>query len=214
MTSWNPGGTPDPSGEQPPSGQQPPPPPGYGQQPPPPPGYGPPPPAYGQPPPPPPGYGQQPPPPPGYGQPPPPPGYGAYPSGPNPYGTGEPAIGEPALPSKRFLAFLVDLGIFIIPAILFSLGPQWLSWIFSLALWLVFSWLIGVQGGQTPGMMIIGTKVVSAQTGQLIGFWWAVLRQLIFGICFIIPLSVFWSKPPLRQAWQDMAVKSIVIRVK
>ena len=137
MTSWNPGGPPDPSGQQPPSGQppaygqQPPPPPGYGQQPPPP-GYGqqPPPPGYGQQPPPPPGYGapqygQQPPPPPGYGQPPPPPGYGApqygappaYPPGVNPYGNQAPVLPGQTGPlnmGNRVVAFVIDWAIFVV----------------------------------------------------------------------------------------------------
>jgi uncharacterized RDD family membrane protein YckC len=197
MTSWNPGGTPDPSGEQPPQyGQQPPPPPGY--QPPPPPGYGQPPAGYPQAP----QYGQ----PPQYGAPP------AYPGGPNQM-MGAPAIGQPAQPSKRFLAWLTDVGIFIIPAIICSVIAQWLGYVFELAVFVYFVWAVG-SSGQTFGMKIIGTKAVDSQSGQLIGYGRAFVRQFLMGICFIVALSVFWAKPPLRQSWHDMAANSIVIRTK
>ena len=215
MTSWNPGGPPDPSGQQPQYGQQPPPPPGYGQQPPaygqqppPPPGYGQQPPAYGQQPPPPPGYGQQPP---AYGQQPPgypqPPAYGqaADPQPgmvcrstrwvvPTPTAWVGPAVGQPADVGKRFLAFLLDAAIFGIPYVIvyaiivaavvsnsgcdtnangdFSchgssgLGVLYLiEVIVGVGYLLLFAYLTGVRSGQTPGMSIMGTKVVDANNG-------------------------------------------------
>jgi len=127
---------------------------------------------------------------------------------------GPAAVGQPAEPSKRFLAWLTDVGIFIIPAIVFSLIARWLGYVFELALFLYFVYATGMGGGATPGMKIIGTKVVDAETGQLIGLPRALLREFLFGICFIVALSTFWSSRPKRQGWHDMASSSIVIRTK
>ncbi len=219
-------------GQQPPAyGQQPPPPPGYGQQPPAygqqPPGY-PQPPAYGQPA----GYPQ----PPAYGQPP------QYPmGGGNPYGVGGPAVGQPADVGKRFLAFLLDLVIFGIPygivyAIIVAavvsnsgcdtnangdfschgtsgLGVLYLiEVIVGVGYLLLFAYLTGVRSGQTPGMSIMGTKVVDANNGQLIGFGRALLRQFLFGICIIVALSSFFDSSPRHQGWHDKAANDLVVQ--
>lgn len=245
MTSWNPGGPPDPSGQQPPSGQppaygqQPPPPPGYGQQPPPP-GYGqqPPPPGYGQQPPPPPGYGapqygQQPPPPPGYGQPPPPPGYGApqygappaYPPGVNPYGNQAPVLPGQTGPlnmGNRVVAFVIDWAIFVVLDIIAiasgSSAFRLIVDLLTLAVAIYFIYLIGTVG-QTPGKKIMGVKIVDANTGQPVGFWRALGREIVQGLCNIICFAGLWSAwldsgSGMYRGWHDKALNTRVISVK
>jgi uncharacterized RDD family membrane protein YckC len=216
-------------GQQPPAyGQQPPPPPGYGQQPPP--GYGQQPPAYGQQPPPPPGYGQ-----PQYGAPP------QYPGGPNPYMGG--GVGQPADMGKRFLAWFLDLLIFGVPfGIIYGIiaasvvksascstnangavscsGASGagvlilIDFVFGIGFLVYMIYFIGARTGSTVGMSIVGTKIVDANTGQLIGMGRAFLRQFLFGICIIVALSSFFDSSPLHQGWHDKAASSIVIRTK
>jgi uncharacterized RDD family membrane protein YckC len=228
-----------PSYGQPPAyGQQPPPPPGYGQQPPAygqqPPGY-PQPPAYGQPPAS--GYPQ----PPAYGQ---PPQYGApqYPGGPNAYGMGGPAVGQPADVGKRLVAAILDGLIFGIPfGIIYGIlaavvisnancttdengftscsgtsgagAVGLLVFALGIGIFLLIAFLIGSRG-QTPGMSIMGTKVVDSQTAQPIGFGRALLRQFLYGICIIVAFSAFFDSSPLHQGWHDKAANDLVVRTK
>jgi len=228
MSTWNPGGPPDPSGQPPQQPQQP----NYGQQPPPPPGYGPPPPpAYGQQPPPP-GYGQQPPPPPGYG---PPPGqaYGAYPAGPGANVYGAPQAGAllpgavgPLNVGNRVLAYIIDFAIVAIPLWILdaiaisnnSFGLLSLVGLLGLGAFVYFVYLTG-SVGQTPGKKWMGVKVVDANTGAIIGFGRAFGRYIVQGLSNIICWAGLWS-PFLDsgsgryQGWQDKALSTQVISVK
>ena len=239
MTSWNPGGPPDPAEQQPQYGQQPPPPPGYGpppayqpppayNQPPPPSGYGqpPPPPAYGQPP----GY-NQPPPPPGYGQPPAfgqAPGYGAppaYPGGPNTYGMpAGPLPGQtgPLNMGNRVVAFVIDWAIlYILDIVSFATGSAAFRGIVGLIIFAVALYFCYLTGsvGQTPGKKIMGVKVVDNTTGQTIGFWRALGRAIVQGLCNIVCFAGFWSawldsSSGLYRGWHDKALNTRVISVK
>jgi uncharacterized RDD family membrane protein YckC len=240
MTSWEPGATPDPSGQDPYQGQQPAQPPlapQYGT-PPPAPGYGPP--SYGQAPPPgypPPQYGQAPPPAygqPQYGQAPPPPGaYGQTPGypPPPPYGQAAYGVGQaPLLPGavgplnmgNRVLAFVIDWAIFVVLDIIsFASGSQGFRTVVGL-IWLAvaiyFVYLIG-SVGQTPGKKIMGVKIVDANTGQTIGFWRALGRLIVQGLCNILCFAGLWSAwldsgSGRYQGWHDKALTTQVISVK
>jgi uncharacterized RDD family membrane protein YckC len=214
MTSWNPGEPPDPSD------QQPPPPPGYGQQPPPPPGYG-------QQPPPPPGYGQQPPP--SYGQP-----YGApapygqapvYPGGPNAYGMPAPVLPGQVGPlnmGNRVVAFVIDWAIFVVLDIVAyatsSNAFRLIVDLITIAVAIYFVYLIG-SVGQTPGKKIMGVKIVDANTGQPVGFWRALGREIVQGLCNIICFAGLWSAwldggSGMYRGWHDKALTTRVISVK
>jgi uncharacterized RDD family membrane protein YckC len=220
MTSWNPGDPADPSGQQPQYGQQPPPPPGYGQPPPPP------------------GYGQQPPPPAGYGQPPPPPGYGqpygapqqygappVYPGGPNAYGMPAPVLPGQVGPlnmGNRVVAFVIDWAIFLVLDIIAyatsSNAFRLIVDLITIAVAIYFVYLIG-SVGQTPGKKIMGVKIVDANTGQVVGFWRALGREVVQGLCNIICFAGLWSawldgRSGMYQGWHDKALSTRVISVK
>jgi uncharacterized RDD family membrane protein YckC len=239
-----------PWGQQPPPqpgyGQPPPPAqPGYGQQPPPPgqPAYGQPygggmpPPAYGQPygmPPAAPGYSD-------YGQPP----GGGFVTVPS-LGTVRVAgVGQ------RFVARLIDGVLYlIIFGILLGIGVGSVSSsshhtcdvngvcttvvsggglgaIYGLTaagylLGFLYEFFFIALRGQTIGKMVMGVKVVSAETGQVPGYGKAFVRQVIpaFGwfICFIVGvlvyLSVFFDGTKRNQSWYDKAAGDFVISVR
>ncbi len=98
--------------------------------------------------------------------------------------------------------------------------------VFALAMlvyFVVFSWFIAVNG-QTPGMRILGLRLVSVHTGQPVGWKLALLRNavLILGNQFtggILGL-LFWLSPLFdtqsgwNQSWQDKMVKAVLINVK
>jgi len=222
MSTWNPGGPPDPSG-QPPQQPQQPQQPNYGQQPPPPPGYGPPPPAYGQ---------QQPPPPPGYG---PPPGqpYGAYPIAPGANVYGAPQAGAllpgavgPLNIGNRVLAYIIDVVIvFVVAGILEVIAISansgallGLAYLVGIGIFFYFVYLTG-STGQTPGKKFMGVKVVDANTGAIIGFGRAFGRYIVQFLSNIVCYAGLWSAfldsgSGRYQAWHDKALSTQVISIK
>lgn len=229
----------DPYGQQPGYGQQQP---GYGQQPPAQPGYGQPPaqPGYGQPPAQP-GYGQpaaqpgygQPPAQPGYGQPPAQPGYGQPAAAASPqvhhhhYGS----TGQLAEWGSRAGGYIIDYLIFMGPvfvlyllsimltasgsggATLFGLLLLMIGGIASLAggLWICYQ-----EGttGQSIGKRQMGIKLVSAQTGQPIGFGMAFVRKIAHfadgAVCYLGYLWPLWDER--KQTFADKICSTIVVR--
>ncbi|MEU4820556.1 RDD family protein [Actinomadura citrea] len=222
--------------QQPGYGQQPPAQPGYGQpggQP----GYGQPPaqPGYGQQPPAQPGYGQ-PPAQPGYGQQPPAqPGYGApqAPSQPgyevhhHHYGSG----GQLAEWGSRAGGYIIDYLIFggpvfvlyILMIILSSSGSSGAA-LFGVLLMLIGAaisiagglWICYQEGttGQSIGKRQMGIRLVSAQTGQPIGFGMAFVRKIAHVadsfLCYIGFLWPLWDER--KQTFADKICNTIVVR--
>ena len=223
--------------QQPGYGQQPPAQPGYGQQPPAQPGYGQPPaqPGYGQPPAQP-GYGQ-PPAQPGYGQQPPAqPGYGA-PQAPaaqpgyqevhhHHYGS----TGQLAEWGSRAGATLIDgliIGaplfvLYLVGALLSAAGEGaavlgfLLIMVGYIAAFGASLWLIYQEGttGQTIGKRQMGIRLVSAQTGQHIGFGMAFVRRIAHAAdsfaCYIGYLWPLWDDR--KQTFADKICNTLVVR--
>ncbi|RFS87122.1 RDD family protein [Actinomadura spongiicola] len=224
----------DPYGQQPGYGQQQP---GYGQQPPAQPGYGQPPaqPGYGQQQP---GYGQpaaQP----GYGQQPPPaaqPGYGA-PAQPAQAGYQEVhhhhygSTGQLAEWGSRAGGLIIDglviaapaIVLFIVAGLLFGSGSSGAALIgvlfYIIAIGVQFGgalWLCYQEGttGQTIGKRQMGIRLVSAQTGQPIGFGMAFVRRLAHfldqALCCIGYLWPLWDER--KQTFADKICNTIVVR--
>jgi uncharacterized RDD family membrane protein YckC len=221
--------------QQPGYGQPPAQQPGYGQQQP---GYGQPPaqPGYGQPPAQP-GYGQPPAAQPGYGQPPAAqPAYGAPPAPAQPayqevhhhhYGS----TGQLAEWGSRAGATIIDgliigapVGILYFIALLLmgsgSGGGAFLGLLFLLvAIVIGFGggiWMIYQEGttGQTIGKRQMGIKVVSAQTGQVLGFGGAFVRRLAhFADSIACDIGYLW---PLwderKQTFADKICNTLVVR--
>jgi uncharacterized RDD family membrane protein YckC len=238
---------PPPAGQQPPStpgyghqppygtpqyGQQPPPP--YGQHPPQP-GYGPPPPPYGQPP----QYAQP------YGAYPAAPAVSPYGYA-QPAGLLPGAV-RPLQVGNRVLAFVLDLVIFGIPlgiadfilvAALVSDSKTTcdangfcsteagsgsgaalaLFVLLVLGVFLLQAYLTGSRG-QTPGKMIMGVKVVDANSGATIGFARALGRYLVQALCNFVCYAGLWSafldsSSGRYQGWHDKALTTQVISIK
>jgi uncharacterized RDD family membrane protein YckC len=87
-----------------------------------------------------------------------------------------------------------------------------LNFVLLVGWWIYLAYLSGTYG-ITPGRAIAKTKLISEQTGGLIGFGPAVLRQfahlvdwVICGIGFLFPL---WT--PKKQTIADMIVKTVVV---
>ncbi|MFC6884183.1 MULTISPECIES: RDD family protein [Actinomadura] len=221
--------------QQPGYGQQPPAQPGYGQ-PPAQPGYGQPPaqPGYGQQPPPQPGYGQ-PPAQPGYGQPPAQPGYGQAPPPAQPgyqevhhhhYGS----TGQLAEWGSRAGGYIIDYLIIIAPVlVLYFLGALLSSSGGGAALIGVLLMLVGMivsfagalwicyqEGttGQSIGKRQMGIRLVSAQTGQPIGFGMAFVRKIAHiadsFLCYIGFLWPLWDER--KQTFADKICNTLVVR--
>lgn len=126
--------------------------------------------------------------------------------------------GETAGFPERFGAFLID-GI-ILFAVNFVVGlilpGQILEFLVSLAIgvgYVVYFW---TSSGQTPGKMLVGLKVVNADTGQLIDPGTAVLRyvgylasSIALGLGF---LWIIWD--PKKEGWHDKIAKTRVIKTK
>ncbi|TDB76229.1 RDD family protein [Actinomadura sp. KC216] len=227
----------DPYGQQPGYGQQQP---GYGQQPPAQPGYGQPPaqPGYGQPPAPPaqPGYGQ-PPAQPGYGQPPAQHGYGQPPAPPAQAGYQEVhhhhygSTGQLAEWGSRAGGYIIDYLIFGAPAfvmyILFLIlsatgsGGAALFGFLLVIVGLIISfagglWICHQEGttGQSIGKRQMGIRLVSAQTGQPIGFGMAFVRKIAHmldsALCYLGFLWPLWDER--KQTFADKVCNTIVVR--
>ena len=82
----------------------------------------------------------------------------------------------------------------------------------SIALGFYFAYMNGA-GGQSPGKKVMGIKVVSEETGQVIGGGLGIVRALahiadsiILGIGYLFPL---WD--PKRQTLADKIMKTVVL---
>jgi uncharacterized RDD family membrane protein YckC len=169
---------------------------------------------YGQPPQPPPGYpgGQEP-----YGQPPQPPP--AYSGGGDQYGQ-QPAqyAGGAQLASwgRRLGGFALDIVIFGIPLFVIELiiGNRGVSDVLSILLSLGLGFLVGVQG-QTPGMRIVGIRLVRDADGALLGGGLGIVRAICHYLdtlaCLIGWFWPLWDGK--RQTFADKLMSTVVLKV-
>ena len=70
--------------------------------------------------------------------------------------------------------------------------------------------------GQTWGRKIVGVKVIDAATGEPIGVWRALGRQLFEGTIssWLFYLGFWWMLwDPQNQTWHDKAVNSVVVKL-
>jgi uncharacterized RDD family membrane protein YckC len=95
-----------------------------------------------------------------------------------------------------------------------------LSLVISIPSAIYYAIMNGSRRGQTVGKMALGIAVRDAKTGQPIGFWRALGRNLItvlFHALLYIPY-ILDSLAPLwdgrRQAWHDKVAHSVVVDLK
>ncbi len=126
----------------------------------------------------------------------------------------------------RAIGILIDYaGIFVIviigyiiaailSAISGALGTLFflLTWLLSIGAGVYLGYLVGIKG-RSPGMMVMGTKCVAEETGELIGAGMGIVRHFAHiidsFICYIGWLFPLWDVK--RQTIADKLVKTVVL---
>ena len=117
----------------------------------------------------------------------------------------------------RLVAWLVDAVIIGVPTfILAMILPLPLVWLLALVAGIAYQVYFWTSTGQTPGKMLMGLKVVSAETGELLDTGGAAIRYIgyiVSGIPIYLGfLWVIWD--PKHEGWHDKIAKTKVIRVE
>ena len=116
---------------------------------------------------------------------------------------------------ERLVAYIIDGIILAIPSIIISLIlPQALAIVVQLIMGVGYAVYFWTSSGSTPGKMVMGLKVVSAETGQILEPGQAVLRYVGY-IVSSIPLGlgflwVIWDEN--HEAWHDKIAKTRVVK--
>jgi uncharacterized RDD family membrane protein YckC len=116
----------------------------------------------------------------------------------------------------RLVAYLIDAIIIGVPmAILMLILPLPLAYLLGLVAGIAYAVYFWTSSGQTPGKMVMGLKVVSAETGQLLDTGGAAIRYvgyLVSGIAVWLGfLWVIWD--PKHEGWHDKIAKTKVIKI-
>ncbi len=140
---------------------------------------------------------------------------------------------------RRVGAFAIDIGVAwvigavlvgIVVGIIFGVGPAWqrdglaAMILFSylgigfllFAWWLVYSAMQGSRGGSI-GQRIVGLRLHDAASAGPIGFWRAILRNLVFSLAASIVVGYFtplFDSSGRRQGWHDMAARAVVVDIR
>jgi uncharacterized RDD family membrane protein YckC len=84
-----------------------------------------------------------------------------------------------------------------------------------LAWWLVYS---AMQGGRgSLGQRALGLQLQEVDSGDRIGFWRALWRNIVFGLAGSIVVGYFsplFDSGGRRQGWHDMASRSVVLDIR
>jgi uncharacterized RDD family membrane protein YckC len=125
--------------------------------------------------------------------------------------------GETAGFVERLIAYIIDVVILIIPLLIISL-------LFPFELYVIAAIVIGVayyvyfwtSSGATPGKMVMGLKVVRADSGELVDPGTAILRYvgyIVSGLVLYLGfLWIIWD--PNKEGWHDKIAKTRVIKTK
>jgi uncharacterized RDD family membrane protein YckC len=116
----------------------------------------------------------------------------------------------------RLVAWLIDGVIIGVPAfILMMLLPVMLIYPLVIAASVAYQIYFWTTTGQTYGKKVMGLKVVSAETGELLTYSEGAIRYvgyLVSGVALYIGyLWVIWD--PQHDAWHDKIAKTKVIKV-
>lgn len=153
--------------------------------------------------------------------------YGQPPPGPPAYTGAGDQYGQPQIPSqyagaqlatwgRRACGFLLDILIFGVPLaiieVIISIRP--LSDVLSILLGLALGYWVGLQG-QTPGMRIVGIKLVRDADGALLGGGMGVVRAICHYLdtlaCLIGWFWPLWDNK--RQTFADKLVSTVVLKL-
>jgi len=117
----------------------------------------------------------------------------------------------------RFVAWLIDAIIIGVPTVILAMIlPLPLVYLLALVGGIAYQVYFWTSTGQTPGKQVMGLKVVSAETGELLDMGGAALRYVGY-IVSAIPLYlgflwVLWD--PKHDGWHDKIAKTHVIKIK
>ncbi|MFB7891663.1 RDD family protein [Microbacterium sp. NPDC056044] len=84
------------------------------------------------------------------------------------------------------------------------------------AWWLVYSAMQGSHGGSI-GQRILGLRLHDAASAGPIGFWRAILRNLVFNLAASVVVGYFtplFDASGRRQGWHDMAARAVVVDIR
>ena len=117
----------------------------------------------------------------------------------------------------RLVAWLIDAIIIGVPTfILAMILPLPLVYLLALVAGIAYQVYFWTTTGQTVGKKLMGLKVVSAETGELLDTGGAAIRYvgyIVSGIPIYLGfLWVIWD--PKHEAWHDKIAKTKVIRVE
>ena len=117
----------------------------------------------------------------------------------------------------RFVAVLIDGIIIGIPSmIFFLLLPLPIFYLLYIGAALAYNVYFWSSTGQTLGKQVMGLKVVSSETGQILNYQEAAIRYvctLVSGIP--LGLGYFWAIwDPKHDTWHDKLAKTKVISIK
>jgi uncharacterized RDD family membrane protein YckC len=130
----------------------------------------------------------------------------------------EPSLSGPrADTGKRFLAYLIDVVIILVPLfILIAIAPglgRLVGFVAGLAYFVYFD---GSPSGQTVGKHVMGIRVVDFQTGGSLDYGKAFVRavgRIVAG--FLCGLGYFWAIwDPQHQGWHDKIAGTVVVPVE
>lgn len=141
---------------------------------------------------------------------------------PEPPGPPEMASAPPSMPAgtyadwpKRALAGLVDyFAVGLLAALVYQASTS-LGLLLQLAAlaWALYNAYLGGQTGQSYGKKIAGIRLVSEQTGQVIGGGMGIARYLVHIIdalpCYVGFLWPLWDAK--RQTFADKLLKTVVV---
>lgn len=95
-------------------------------------------------------------------------------------------------------------------------GAVLVVWVIVLLVWI--AWLViysAMQGGRgSIGQRATGVLIRDAATGAPIGFWRALLRNVVWGLAASIVVGYFsalFDSSGRRQGWHDLASRSVVV---
>ncbi|MGK3952151.1 RDD family protein [Microbacterium sp. I2] len=147
----------------------------------------------------------------------------------------QPLIAHPASLGRRAGAFAVDLAIsyglafvlFVLLAIVvmgssasrdYGLVALVAITSYAVVAACLVAWLLvysAMQGGRgSIGQRAFGVRLQDEATGAPIGFWRAVLRNLVWGLAGSIVVGYFsplFDSSPRRQGWHDRAARTVVV---
>ncbi|UUT34469.1 RDD family protein [Microbacterium elymi] len=92
---------------------------------------------------------------------------------------------------------------------------QFVVWVTAVAWGIVYTLMQG--GAGSVGQRLLGVELADRETGAPIGFWRALVRNIVWALAGSIVVGYFsplFDRSPYRQGWHDLAARSVVARAR